>query len=164
MRNIEFKKFVLVISILLLLNLSLFAITLNERKIFSSNRFTAQSTSAEIRFCIKHPFSMTDIATTCGDNITLQNNQTFYCELEYTAADPDELYFEYNFITSPELNLFEINSINGNISFTTDNYSWGDHSVRIGVDDAACGPHDLSYHEYNFTLTFNNCSCSDIKC
>ncbi len=157
MKKIGFKKFVLVISILLLLlNLSLFAINLNEHKIFSSNRFTAQSTSAEIRFCIKPPFTMTDIATTCGDNITLRNNQTFYCELEYTAADPDELYFGYNFITSPELNLFEINSANGNISFTTNSSSWGDHSVQIAVDDAACGPHDLSYHEYNFTLNFNN--------
>ncbi len=157
MRKIRFNEFILVFSIFLLLfNLILFGVSLSEHKIFSTNRLTAQSTSAEIRYCIKQPFILTDIASVCGDNLTLKNNETFYCDLEYIAADPDELYFSSQFITQPELYLFTIDSSNGSISFTTNDSSWGDHSIRIGVDDAACGPHDVSYHEYNFTLNFNN--------
>ena len=140
--------------LLLLFNLTLFGISLNEQNFFKFSKYTAKSTSAQITFCIKSPNIMGDVGEMCGTNLTLRTNQTFYCPLNYTVADPNNLYFSSRFVTSPEL--FVVNNTNRTISYITNHSSWGNHSSVITVDDDSCGVHELTDYEYDFTLNFVN--------
>lgn len=122
--------------------------------IINYNTFASYDT-ATIRFCINPLLQVQQINLSCSPNYSIHTNETFYCEINYTQTDTDDLLMWSYFTTEPTL--FSIDS-NGTINYTTTPSSFGNHSSVIVVDETMteCNGSQRTYHEYNFTVILNN--------
>ncbi len=159
MKESKLRALFLVISIfIVILNLGLLILALNNANIINVEKPTAKIAYlyGEIKMCANPAIELEPINTTCGDNFTLHTNESFFCVLNYSQIDTDNISFSSQFMTPPP-NVFQIQE-NGIINFTTKTNSWGNHSAIITAIETGgeCNVYQTSDYVYNFTIHFNN--------
>jgi len=90
----------------------------------------ARASTAQARFCINH---VPDFNNTC--NATMVQNSSYYCHLNASDADGDNVSFSTEFINPPNAT-FNITA-NGVINFTPTNDDVGNHTVRLNATDSS---------------------------
>jgi len=139
------KPLKLMVILVLLLNL-LSTIYILHRTELSLHMPTGEAANeGTVLFCFNQPPTLT---VPC--NTTMQQNRSYYCQLNATDHEGNISYFQ---IPQPPDNVSIFNiSDTGEINFTPSNNDTGNHSTMLGIDDGSSCENAYAYSMFNFTV------------